>query len=85
MITYKVVTDVTPATPNMVAVSGTHFTTENTFTIPANSSFGYVTIAIVNPGIGSANPREVHLELVGNENIKPSENYKRVAIRIAQN
>jgi hypothetical protein len=85
VISYKVMTDVTPTAPNMLATAGTHFTTGNTFTIPANSSFGYVTVNIINTGTSSTNPREVHLELLGNDNIKPSENYKRVAIRIAQN
>lgn len=73
-----------PVSPNMLAVSGTHYTTGGTFTIPANSSFGEITITIVNPGASSTNPREVHLELVGNADIKPSENYKRIAIRISQ-
>ncbi len=87
VLSYRVLTsaEVTPAAPNMVAVAGTHFNTGSTFTIPANTSFGEITIDIVNPGTSSTNPREVHLELTGNDNIKPSENYKRVGIRIAQN
>jgi hypothetical protein len=82
---YKVLTDVAPATPNLLAVQGTHFNTGTTFTIPKGSSFGEITINILNTGVSSTNPREVHLELVGNENLKPSENHKRVGIRIAQN
>ncbi len=86
VITFRVLTDVTPTAPNMLAVAGTHYNiTGTTFTIPANSSFGEVVINIVNPGVSSTNPREVHLELVGNSNLKPSENYKRVGVRIAQN
>ncbi|HMP94587.1 MAG TPA: hypothetical protein PKD90_17030 [Phnomibacter sp.] len=86
VISFRVLTDVTPASPNMLAVAGTHYTiTGNTFTIPAGSSFGEIAINIVNPGTASSNPREVHLELVGNDRIKPSENHKRVGIRIAQN
>lgn len=85
-LTYRVVTDgITPNSPNLLAVQGTHFTTSGTFTIPADSSFGVVEVNIVNPGSASTNPREVHLELIGNDNIKPSENYKRVGIRINQN
>jgi hypothetical protein len=84
VITYQVLTTPVPVAPNMLAVSGTHYTTSGTFTIPANSSFGEVTINIVNPGVSSTNPREVHIELIGNDQIKPSENYKRVAIRISQ-
>lgn len=82
---YKVVSDVTPASPNLLAVAGTHFNTGTTVTIPKGSSFGEVVINILNTGVSSTNPREVHLELVGNENLKPSEKYKRVGIRIAQN
>jgi len=84
VINYQVITTPIPVSPNMRAVSGTHYTTSGTFTIPANSSFGEVTITIVNPGVSSTNPREVHIELVGNTDIKPSENYKRVGIRISQ-
>lgn len=86
VISFRVLTDVTPTAPNMLAVAGTHYNISGTtVTIPANSSFAEVVINIVNPGVSSTNPREVHLELLGNSNIKPSENYKRVGIRIAQN
>ena len=84
-ISYRVVTNVTPAAPNALAVQGTHFTTGTSFVIPANSSFGEIVINIVNPGVSSSTPREVHLELLGNDNIKPSANYKMVGIRISQN
>jgi hypothetical protein len=84
LISYQVINTPVPVSPNMLAVSGTHYTTGGTFTIPANTSFGEVTINIVNPGVSSTNPREVHIELVGNADVKPSENYKRVAIRITQ-
>ena len=85
VIQYRVLTDVTPASPNLLAIQGTHFTTGNTLTIPKDSSFGQVVINILNSGTSSTNPREVHLELIGNESIKASENYKKVGIRIAQN
>lgn len=84
-ISYRVVTNVTPTAPNALAIENTHFTTGTSFVIPANSSFGEVIINIVNPGVSSTTPREVHLELLGNDNIKPSANYKMVGIRIAQN
>jgi hypothetical protein len=85
VINYRVLDDVTPSTNNLLGVAGTHFNTGTSFTIPAKSSFGEVVITVLNPGSASATPREVHLELLGNTNIKPSENYKRVAIRITQN
>ena len=82
---YRVMNEAVPVAPNALAVPGVHFSTGNTFTIPANSSFGEITINIVNTGVSSTTPREIHLELTGNDNVGPSENYKRVAIRIAQN
>ncbi len=85
LLTYRVMTEAVPTAPNILAISGTHYTTGNTLTIPANSSFGEITINIQNPGVSSTIPTEVHLELVGNTNVKASANYKKVAIRIAQN
>ncbi len=85
VISYQVFT-VTPTSPNLLGASGTHYNTSGTFTIPANSSFGEVVINILNPGVSSTIAREVHLELQGSStNIKASENYKKIAIRIAQN
>jgi hypothetical protein len=84
-ITYRVLTDVTPSTPAQLAVAGTHFNTGTTFTLPAKSSFGELEVQVLNPGSSSTTPREIHLELVGSTNLKPSENYKRVGLRIAQN
>ena len=49
VINYRVITDAVPVAPNALAVSATHFTTGNTVTIPANSSFGEITIFILNP------------------------------------
>ena len=85
VITYRVMTEAVPTAPNVLATSGTHYTTGNTVTIPANSSFGEVTINILNTGVSSTIPTELHLELVGSTNVKASANYKKVAIRIAQN
>ena len=83
-INYTVISTPVLTGTNQHAVSGTHFTTSGTTTIPANSSFAEITITIINPGTSSAVQREVHLELSGNATIKPSENYKNVAIRISQ-
>lgn len=85
VITYRVMTEAVPTAPNVLATSGTHYTTGNTVTIPANSSFGEVTINILNTGVSSTVSTELHLELVGSTNVKASANYKKVAIRIAQN
>ena len=85
ILNYRVMTEVVPFSPNALAVSGTHFTTGSSVTIPANSSFGEITIAIINTGVSSTTPREVHLELTGNTDVMASQNYKKIAIRIAQN
>lgn len=85
VFTYRVITDAVPVAPNALAVVATHFSASNTFTIPANTSFGEVTINVLNTGISSTTPREVHLELEGNGKVGASANYKKVAIRIAQN
>lgn len=84
VISYQAFT-VAPTSPNLLGLSGTHYNTSGTFTIPANSSFGEVVIDILNTGVSSTSPREVHFELQGSSNIKASENYKKIAIRIAQN
>lgn len=65
------------------AVAGTHYSTTGKVTIPANSSFGEAEIQILNPG-ASTGTRDLVLELVGNGDVKPSENEKRIALRISQ-
>ncbi|HEY8387662.1 MAG TPA: hypothetical protein VIK74_03615, partial [Parasegetibacter sp.] len=66
------------------AQEGYHFSLADngTFEIPANSSFGYVTINILDfpPQTGTA---VLVLDLVGNDEIKVSENYKRIGISIS--
>lgn len=84
IINYTVITTPVPTGTNQHAVSGTHYSTTGTCTIPANSSFAEVIITVINPGATSTIQREVHLELSGNSTIKPSANYKNVAIRISQ-
>lgn len=84
VINYTVITTPALTGTNQHAVSGTHYSTTGTCTIPANSSFAEVVITIINPGVSSSVQREVHLELTGNTSLKPSQNYKNVAIRISQ-
>jgi hypothetical protein len=78
-ITYRVVPEGT------TAVAGTHYNVSGTAVIPANSSFADVTIQVINPGVASATPVDLVLELEGNATIQPSERYKLVGVRIAQN
>ncbi|MES2829163.1 MAG: hypothetical protein V4687_13450 [Bacteroidota bacterium] len=66
------------------AVAGTHFTTGNTVEIPANSSFGEISVQIINPGVASATARDFVITLTGASNLPPSENEKSVGIRISQ-
>jgi hypothetical protein len=67
------------------AVAGTHYTaTTGTGTIPANTSFGTVTIQILNPGVSSSTPGDLVLELVNNATTKASVNYAKVGLRISQ-
>ncbi|MCH7408735.1 DUF4843 domain-containing protein [Belliella sp. DSM 111904] len=66
------------------AESGVHYSIANagTFTIPANSSFGYIEVerlAFERPG--STNFILV-LELEGNENVAPSNNHMRIGISL---
>ena len=86
VITYNVITTPAPVSPNALAVEGTHYTTPGTLTIPANSTFGELTLNIVNPGVSSATLREVHLQLVGNSTLPVSKgsSASTVAVRISQ-
>lgn len=66
------------------AEAGVHYNLVNngTFVIPANSSFGNASVEILGGAIPTGTTRVLVLELVGNDAIKPSENYKRVRITI---
>ena len=77
VVEYGVVADKT------TAVSGTHFTTASSVTIPANSSFGEVTVVVLNAGASSV-ARDLVLELRGASDLPPSQNEKRIGIRISQ-
>ena len=77
VINFKVVPEGT------TAVAGTDYNVSGSFTIPANTSFGTLAVGIVNTGaIGGS--VDLLLDLEGNANILPSENYKRVQIRITR-
>ena len=67
------------------AVAGTHYTAlSGTGTIPAFSSFGTVTVTILNPGTASTTARDLVLQLVNSADIKVSTNYAKVGLRISQ-
>ena len=83
-INYRVVSS--PGLPTGVnpAIAGTHFNTGTSFVIPANSSFGEITINVLNPGTSSPTPVGLVLELLGNDQVKSSENYKLLGVQISQ-
>ena len=71
--------------PILDAAAGTHFTAlSGTCTIPANSSFGYIDIPVINPGVSVNQTRLLGLELVGGGDIGPSVNYRKVVFAISQ-
>lgn len=65
--------------PASTAVEGINYTFDaTTFTIPANSSVGYITVNVVDsPMNETSDPVTLILVLEGNEEITASENYKR--------
>ncbi len=66
------------------AVAGTHYTSPSgTGTIPANSSFGSITIDILNPG-ASTGSKIIVLQLMDVNEVKVSANYAKVGLSIAQ-
>ncbi|MEY4335971.1 MAG: hypothetical protein RLZZ45_890 [Bacteroidota bacterium] len=68
------------------AVAGRHYAAlPATIKIPAKSSFGELSVEILNPGTSSATPVDLNLTLSGgSNNVKISENYKTIGLRISQ-
>ena len=70
--------------PESTAISGVHYSALSGSTvIPANSSFGYITITPLNPGATSGSVVLV-IELL-NSTVQVSVNYNKVGLSIAQN
>jgi hypothetical protein len=77
IITYSVVTDRT------TAAAGRDYAAPGTLTIPAGSSFGTLTVNVINTGkIGGS--VDLLLQVVGNDEIGTSANYNKVQIRITR-
>jgi len=77
IITYSVVTDRT------TAAAGRDYVAPGTLTIPAGSSFGTLTVNVINTGkIGGS--VDLLLQVVGNDEIGTSANYNKVQIRITR-
>ena len=67
------------------AVAGTHYSlVSNTITVPADSSFGYLQINILDAGATAGQTRVAGFELKETNTAKPSANYKKIAISIDQ-
>lgn len=66
------------------AVQGVHFNVSGSFVVPANESYGFITVDVLNNG-PSTTAVDLVLELVPTDAIPVSENYKRLGLRIAQN
>ncbi len=81
---------VLPVRPNAnfsTAIEGTHYQLlDRTCVIPKDSSFGYVRWQVLNPGTPAPGTPAVRVvfELQGNNDIKPSENFKYLGWNIAQ-
>jgi hypothetical protein len=73
----------TTPVPAANAVSGTHYTTSGTLTIPANSSFGNIRLVVINTMSLVNQTRLVGLELTGGD-VAPSVNYRRIVMAIDQ-
>ena len=66
--------------------TGTHYTDagSGTCTIPANSSFGTITINILNSGVSANQTALVGIELIDGGDIAVSTNYSKMAFAISQ-
>ena len=77
IITYNVVVDGT------TAVAGRDYAAPGTLTIPAGSSFGTLTVNVLNTGkLGGS--VDLLLQLVGNDEVGNSANYNKVQLRITR-
>jgi hypothetical protein len=67
------------------AVAGTHYAALlGKVTIPANSSFGFIDISILNPGSTAGQARFLGIQLDSTGTILPSPNYNKVGLVIDQ-
>jgi hypothetical protein len=65
------------------AAAGKDYVAPGTLTIPAGSSFGTLTVNVINTGkIGGS--VDLTLQVVGNDEIGSSANYNKVQIRITR-
>lgn len=66
-------------------VEGVHYSfADNKITIPADSSFGYLSINILDAGATAGEARTVGIQLDSTQSLLPSLNYRTIAIAIDQ-
>lgn len=81
-VTYEVISHPDAAVAN--AVAGTHYAAlPGKLTIPANSSFGFIEVQILNPG-ASSGTRDLIIRLTGGTDVRVNTNYSAVGLRISQ-
>jgi hypothetical protein len=67
------------------ALAGTHFTAlSGKCTIPANSSFGFIDLPVINAGTTAAQGRFVGIQLDSTGTLMPNPNYARIGMVIDQ-
>jgi hypothetical protein len=67
------------------AAAGVHYAFADTkITIPADSSFGYLNINILNAGATAGQARTVGIQLDSTQSLLPSVNYRTIAVAIDQ-
>jgi len=68
-----------------VAVPGTHYTAlGNSITVPADSTWGYINLAILDAGATAGQARTIGIALDSTGSVKASPNYRQIAIAIDQ-
>jgi hypothetical protein len=67
------------------AVAGTHYSTlSGTLNIPANSSYGFIDVAIINGGATAGQARFLGIQLDSTGSLKPNPNYNKIGLIIDQ-
>jgi hypothetical protein len=70
--------------PSSTAIAGTHFTAlSGKVIIPANSSFGFINVVILNPG-PTTGTKDLIITLTGGAGVSVNTNYTTVGLRISQ-
>ncbi len=67
------------------AVAGTHYTAlPGSVTIPANSSFGYIEVNVLDAGATAGQARFIGIQLDSTGSLRPNPNYNKIGLTIDQ-